>query len=113
MRNRGLAPVTVAWWLQSDEQPGDVMKNKESPYKSLWIREHTGGSFPIMEYDPEVREHALECLKTMTFVTAAETSAEKFGGDRGVSKSSLHRYWLKHKKSIVDSWAAQTTSEAP
>lgn len=83
------------------------MHKKESPYKHLWIREHRGGGFDVMVYDPEVRQYALECLKTMTFADAAVANKERFGKDRAVSKSALHRYWKKHRKTILESWSQQ------
>lgn len=62
------------------------------------LREHKKGYPAKVDTDPELRAFILARLDRMTFEQLAAAVAANFAPERQISKSSIHRWWLKLSK---------------
>jgi hypothetical protein len=64
-------------------------------------RQHRAGSPAKLNTDPELRDFVNARLATLTFDQIIAEVAHTFPPDRRISRSSLHRWWKKHRPHLV------------
>lgn len=88
------------------------MSNDCEPSNKLleWRREHRPGNPPRIECDPEVKAFVDAHIVRLTFDELAAAIRARFGHERAVSKSTLHRYWQAHHARLLGSEGAYRDS---
>jgi hypothetical protein len=64
-------------------------------------RLHRTGFLAKLDTDPELRVFVNARLATLTFDQIIAEVARTFPQDRRISRSSLHRWWMKHRAHLV------------
>jgi len=60
-----------------------------------------GGAPSLLEVDQELRDYVDREITQRTFADLALMIRETFGPERSISKSSLNRYWRRHKERLL------------
>ncbi|CAI8971060.1 hypothetical protein [Methylocaldum szegediense] len=66
-----------------------------------WRRQHRRGTPSLLEVDQELRAYVDREIVQRTFADLALMIRETFGPERSISKSSLGRYWRRHKDRLL------------
>lgn len=68
---------------------------------SEWRRQHRRGKPSPFTTDAELRAFVEEHIHTTPFLDLAKLTHERFGPERGVSKSAISRHWNLHKDRLL------------
>jgi hypothetical protein len=66
-----------------------------------WRRQHRRGTPSLLEVDQELRAYVDLEIVQRTFADLVLMIRETFGPERSISKSSLSRYWRRHKERLL------------
>ena len=74
---------------------GGVKEAFNGDAKAAHRAAHKRGGLPKVEADPEVKAFIIARLDRLTFTDIVAELKQAFPPDRHVSRSSVHRWWLK------------------
>jgi len=72
-----------------------------------WRRLHKPGNPSRLDTDEELRSFVEEHISRTTFHKLAALILQRFGSERSVSPTVLHRYWSKHKERLLNNATAE------
>jgi hypothetical protein len=84
------------------------MTNYRAKVLVEWRRQHRRGTPSLLEVDQELRDYVDREITKRTFAELALMIRETFGPERSISKSSLGRYWRRHKDRLLAKGAGKT-----